>query len=193
MVKAPISSFIGLFSLSLTWKRILESDMEFFWLSNATKHQGLSTHSFSAGILPEPRLPIFPKEPIADKLLKLLLPSLKVRDFLAFLSLDELLSPLSWSASSQVLIFATTRQAMVLRQNGHTGGVRHSVVGLGLLWQQRARVHCAHIWWPQFWTSMVHTCSKHMQHRSKSLSCNKTMSQWILWSHALNDMINMSI
>lgn len=145
--------------------------MGIFRLPNATKYQGLSAHSFSATILPEPRPPILPKEFIADKLLKLLLPSLKFRDFLAFLNL-ELLSPVSRSASSSLLIFATTRRFMVLRQKGQTGGVRHSVLGLGLLWQQRARVHCAHIWWPQFWTSIVHTCSKHMQHKSKSLACN---------------------
>ena len=135
-------------------------------------YQGLSTHSFSAAILPELRPPIFPNVPTAeDKPLKLLLPSLKFRDFLDFLNLEELMSPMSRSVSSQISIFATTSRAMVLRQNGQTGGVRHAVVGLGLLWQQRANVHCAHIWWPQFWTSIVHTCSKHMQQSSVSLTC----------------------
>lgn len=139
------------------------------WLPNATKYQRLSIHSFSAAILPEPRPPILLND--VDNPLKLLLPSLKLRDFLAFLNFGELMSPMSRSASSWFSIFTTTRWAMVLRQNGHTGGVRHAVVGFGLLWQHRASVHCAHIWWPQSWTSIVHTCSKHMQHNSVSLAC----------------------
>lgn len=150
------------------------------------KNQGLSIHSLSAAILPEPRPPIFPKDPIADKPLKLLLPSLlKFCDLLDFLSLEELTSPMPWSASwsSWLLIFATTSRAMVLRQKGQTGGVRHAVVGFGLLWQQRAKVHCAHIWWPQSWTSIVQACSKHMQHRSESLPCIAKFSWLVLWAH----------
>lgn len=58
-----------------------------------TKYHGLSTHSVSAAILPEPRPPIFPKDPTADKPLKLLLPSLlKFRDLLIFLCLEEVMS-----------------------------------------------------------------------------------------------------
>ena len=71
------------------------------WLPNATNYQVLSTHSFSAAILPELRPPIFPNVPTAeDKPLKLLLPSLKFRDFLDFLNLEELKSPMSQSVSS---------------------------------------------------------------------------------------------
>ena len=141
------------------------------WLGNAMQYQGLSIHSFSAAILPEPRPPILLKEPTADKPLKLLLPSLKFLDFLDLLSLEELTSPMSLSASLLVLILATASRAMPLLQKGQTGAVRHAVVGFGLLWQHRASVHWAHIWWPQSWTSIVHTWSKHMQQSSVSLAC----------------------
>lgn len=139
------------------------------WLPSFTNYQGLSTHSFSAATLPELRLPIFPNEPTADKPLKLLLSSHKFWNLLDFLNLEELISPMLLSVSSSFLIFTTANRPMVLRQNGQTGGFKHAVVGLGLLWQQRASVQCAHIWWPQSWTSIVHTCSKHMEHSSESL------------------------
>jgi len=161
--------FLDIFALVWDYKESLIAKWN-LRLPNATKYrQGLSIHSFSAAILPDPRPPIFPN--VADNPLKLLLPSLKFRDFLDFLSFGEPISPMSWSASLQFLILATARRTMVLRQNGQTGGLRHAVVGLGLLWQQRASVHCAHIWWPQSWTSIVQTCSKHMQHTSVSLAC----------------------
>lgn len=132
--------------------------------------QSLSTHSLSDAILPDPRPPIFPNVPTADKPLKLLLPSLKFRDLLDLFNFEELMSPTSRSASSKSLLLATASRAMLLRQKGQTGGVRDADVGLGLLWQQRASVQCAHIWWLQSWTSIVHTCSKHMQHNSVSLA-----------------------
>lgn len=125
----------------------------------------LSTHSFSVTNLPDPRPLIFPIDPTLDKPLKLLLPSLKLWDHLDFLCLGEELS-----SQSTVLILATTRWLMLLRQNGQTGADWAAVVGLGLLWQQRARVQWAHIWCPQSWTSIVHTWSKQMQHSSVSLA-----------------------
>lgn len=73
---------------------------------------------------------------MADKLLKLLLPSLKF-DFLDFLGLEGLSSS---SESLLVLISATTSWEILLRQNGQTGAVEQAVVGLGFLWQHRARV-----------------------------------------------------
>lgn len=141
------------------------------WLPQVICHHCLSSHS--AAILPELRLPNFPNELTLDSPLKLLLPlSFKCLSFLDdLLSLEQLISALSWSVSSWHSVFTTTSLVMVLRQNGQTGGVRQAVAGLGLLWQHRASVHCAHIWWPQFWTSIVHTCSKQMQHNSDSLTC----------------------
>lgn len=149
--------------------RQLDRQNDSLQLPNPTNYQGLSTHSFSAAIRPELRPPIFPND--AARPLKLLLPSLRFWDFLDLLNLKELKSPLLQSESSESFIFATTSLEMVLRQNGQTGGVRHAVVGLGLLWQQSANVQCAHIWWPQSWTSIVHTCSKQMEHSSVSLAC----------------------
>lgn len=93
---------------------------------------GLSMSS-SVLILPDPRPPILPK---AESPLKLLLPSLKFQDRLDFRGFEEPISMSSVSMSS----LATTRRAMVLLQNGQTGGFTEAVVGLGLLWQQRARV-----------------------------------------------------
>jgi len=142
---------------------------------------GLSISSFSAAILPEPRPVILPNDPIVDSPMKLLLSSPRFIDLLCFLNLEELTSPASRSTtttSSRLLLFslllllfwATTKHAMVLLQNGQTGGVTVEVVGFGLLWQHSASVHCAHIWWPQSLTSIVHTCSKQMQHSSVSLT-----------------------
>lgn len=149
---------------------------------------GLSTQSLLSEILPELRPPTFPNEPMADdKPLKLLLPSLKFHDFLAFLSFEGL----SLSMSS-FFILATTNWAILLRQKGHTGAVRHAVVGLGLLWQHRANVQWAHIWWPQSWTSIVQTWSKQMQHSSFSLACGMISQEWELdnaWCFELSDMV----
>ena len=137
----------------------------------------LSTHS--AAILPELRPPNFPNELTLDRPLKLLLPlSFKFLNlFDALLSLEQLMSTLSRSVSSWHSVFTTTSLVMVLRQNGQTGGVRQAVAGLGLLWQHRASVHCAHIWCPQLWTSIVHACSKQMQHNSDSLTCKISHNQ----------------
>lgn len=54
--------------------------------------KGLSIHSFSKAILPEPRPTIFPIVLTADNPLKLLLPSLKFHDLLDFLNFGELTS-----------------------------------------------------------------------------------------------------
>lgn len=144
--------------------------------------KGLSIHSFSKAILPEPRPTIFPIVLTADNPLKLLLPSLKFHDLLDFLNFGELTSS-SWSAvQSSALTLATISWTMLLLQNGQTGTVGHAVIGLGLLWQHKAKVHCAHIWWPQFWTSIVQTWSKHIPHSSVSLVCIKLLSQWISWN-----------
>ncbi len=130
--------------------------------------QGLSTSSLHpAAIFPGLRPPNLVNEPMADKLLKLLLPSLKF-DFLDLLGFEGLSSS---SESLIVLILATTSWEMLLRQNGQTGAVVQAVVGLGFLWQHRARVQWAHISWPHGLTSIVHTWSKHMQHSSTSLAC----------------------
>lgn len=138
--------------------------MEFLNTLNFSRYQALSsTHSFSAAIRPEPRPPNLLKEPMADSPLKLLLPSQKFLDFFDLLSFE--------SISLSVLTLATTNWAMLLRQNGQRGALRDAVFGLGLLWQHKANVHWAHIWWPQSWTSIVHTWSKHMQHNSVSLTC----------------------
>jgi hypothetical protein len=61
-------------------------------------------HCFSASIFPELRPAILPNEPMADKLLKLLLPSLKF-DFLDLLGL--VIGVDSTSVSLLVLILAT--------------------------------------------------------------------------------------
>lgn len=139
----------------------------------------LSTHS--AAILPELRPPNFPNELTLDNPLKLLLPlSFTFLNFFdVLLNLEQFISTLSRSVSSWYSVFTTTSLAMVLRQNGQTGGVRQAVAGLGLLWQHRASVHCAHIWWPQLWTSIVHACSKQMQHNSDSLTCKISHDQWV--------------
>ena len=97
-------------------------------------HQGFSTQSLLSAILPEPFPDIFPKDPLADIPLKLLLPSLRLFDFLDLLFFEESLSlPLT-------LIEATANCAMLLRQKGQTGGEEHAMLGLGLLWQHSANV-----------------------------------------------------
>lgn len=89
---------------------------------------------------------IFPKEPTADKLLKLLLPSLKFLDLHDFRGFEQLMSQsISWSTLS----LATTNLTMLLLQKGQTGTFVQEFVGFGLLWQHKARVHCAHILCPQ--------------------------------------------
>lgn len=114
---------------------------------------------------------ILPNE--ADKLLKLLLPSLKFdfRDLLGFTELD------STSVSQLLLILATSNWIMAPRQNGQDGPERAVVAGSGFLWQHSARVQWAHISWPQGLTSIVHTWSKHMQHNSTSLAYTKRNNQ----------------
>lgn len=119
---------------------ILDTGCSFY----VSRLNGLSSNSDSAAILPEPRL-IFPKEPTADKPLKLLLPSLKLRDLQDFRGFEELISR---SMSFSVLTFATTNLTMLLLQKGQSGTEGQDVVGLGLLWQHKAKVHCAHIRWP---------------------------------------------
>uniref|UniRef100_A0A7C9API8 Uncharacterized protein n=1 Tax=Opuntia streptacantha TaxID=393608 RepID=A0A7C9API8_OPUST len=98
---------------------------------------GLSVTS-SGLILPEPWAPILPKA--AERPLKLLLPSLGVQDRLddLLISFEELML-LSMSSGSEPSL-ATTKRAMMLLQNGQTGGFTEAVVGFGLLWQHRARV-----------------------------------------------------
>lgn len=86
---------------------------------------GLSSQSFSAAILPEPR-PSLPN----DKPLKLLLPSLKFRDLQDFRGFEVLRSR---SASFSVLTLAMTNLTMLLLQKGQTGTDWQFVVGLGLL------------------------------------------------------------
>lgn len=140
--------------------------------SKPQHHCGLpSTHSFSEAIIPELRPLIFPNEFTLDNPLKLLLlPSFMLRNFLDLLGLKQVVSTPSISMSSWVSTLITISLDMALRQNGQTGGVGWEVEVLGLLWQQSVSVHCAHIWWPQSWTSIVHTCSKQMQHNSVSLT-----------------------
>lgn len=133
--------------------------------------KGLSIHSFSRAIRPEPRPTILPIVLTADKPLKLLLPSLKFQDLLGFLSFGELTSCSCSALPCSVFTSATTSWTMLLLQNGQTGTVGNAVMGLGLLWQHKANVQWAHIWWPQFWTSIVHTWSKQMPHSSVSLVC----------------------
>lgn len=135
-------------------------------------HCGLSsTHSFSEAIIPELRPLIFPNEFTLDNPLKLLLlPSFMLRNFLDLLGLKQVVSTPSRSMSSWVSTLITISLDMALRQNGQMGGVGCEVEVLALLWQQSVSVHCAHIWWPQSWTSIVHTCSKQMQHNSVSLT-----------------------
>lgn len=136
--------------------------------------QGLSTTaSHSAATFSGLRPPNLANEPMADKLLKLLLPSLKF-DFLDLLGFERLCSS---SKSFLVSILTTTSWLMLLRQNGQTGAVGQAVVGLGFLWQHRARVQWAHIWWPHGLTSIVHAWSKHMQHSSTSLACLRRFHQ----------------
>lgn len=120
---------------------------------NQSRVIGLSIHSFSAAILPEPRPVILPKELTADNPLKLLLPSLKFRDLLIFRSFEEWRSE---SASSSFVTLIACNCTMLLLQNGHTGSGGLVVVGFGLLWQHKASTQCAHIWCPQSWTSIVH-------------------------------------
>lgn len=102
--------------------------------------RGLSIHSPLSAILPEPRPLNLLNEPMDDKPLKLLLPSLMRLDFLDFLSFNALSgSPTSF------LALATTNLAMLLRQKGQRGAVTEEVVGFGLLWQHNANVQWAHI------------------------------------------------
>lgn len=101
--------------------------------------------------------------------MKLLLHSPRLTDFLFFLGFVGL-NP--GSASLSVLLSAMTNRTMLLRQKGQTGILAElGVDELGLLWQQRAKTQLAHIWWPQFRTSIVHISSKQMQHRSASPAC----------------------
>jgi len=132
-------------------------------------------HCFSASTFPELRPAILPNEPMADKLLKLLLPSLKFDflDLLGFVGLD------STSVSLSVLILATFNWRMAPRQNGQTGPVVQPVAGSGFLRQHSARVQWAHIWWSQGLTSIVHTWSKHIQHNSILLSYTRKNNQHI--------------
>lgn len=116
--------------------------------------------------LPEPR-PILENDPMADESppLKLLLLLLDRRRLLVLLE----------------LVVATTRREMVVRQKGQAGGWRRRVLGLGLLWQQMASVHAAHIWCPHSRTSIVHACSKQMLHTSPppaaAASCTTTSTR----------------
>lgn len=123
----------------------------FFWYQSRVI--GLSIHSLSAAILPEPRPVILPKEFTADNPLKLLLPSLTFRDLLVFRSFEEWRSE---SVSSFFVALIACNCTMLLLQNGHTGSGGLVVVGFGLLWQHKASTQCAHIWCPQSWTSIVH-------------------------------------
>lgn len=117
--------------------------------TQASRLNGLSSHSSWGAILPEPR----PNLPIP---LKLLLPALDLRDFLGFLEFP-----------------VATNLTMVLRQKGQRGAEGDEVAGLGLLWQHKARVQCAHIICPHSWTWMAHASSKQMPHSSVSLACDK--------------------
>jgi hypothetical protein len=83
---------------------------------------------------------------------------------------DEAAAALS-SSSASGLARATSSLEMLPRQNGQAGDGGVSVAGFGLLWQHSASVHAAHIWCPQSCTSMLHACSKQMQHSSPSLAC----------------------
>lgn len=92
----------------------------------------------SAATLPELLPPILPKDPIAAKLLKLLLPSVSVKDVLALLGLDGLCS----ISIALVFALATTSWVIVLLQKGQIGGEGAAAEELSfLLWQQRERVH----------------------------------------------------
>lgn len=151
--------------------------------------QGLLSSLHSADTLPEVRPPNLPNEPKGDKPLKLLLPSLTL-DILDLLGFEGLIST---STSSLALILATTSWVMLVRQKGQTGTVgQDKDEGSGFLWQQRARVQCAHIWWPHGPTSIVHNWSKHMQHRSTSLTC-LTFHWWMRKVHALPKKFSSSI
>ena len=68
---------------------------------------------------------------------------------------------------------------MQLRQKGQSGAATKRLLGLGLLWQQRDKVQCAHIWCPQSLTSIVHSWSKQMPQSSpfSSPSDDKSSSQ----------------
>lgn len=130
--------------------------------------QGLSNSSLqSAETLLEVRAS-FPNEPNDDKLLKLLsLHSPWLNDFIVRFGFVGLSSK---SISVSSLLLATTNWVMLQRQKGQTGVFGQALEELGLLWQQRARMQWAHIWWPQCSTSIVHTCSKQMEHSSASLA-----------------------
>ena len=78
------------------------------------------------------------------------------------------------SSSASGLARATSSLEMLPRQNGQAGDGGVSVAGFGLLWQHSASVHAAHIWCPQSSTSMLHACSKQMQHSSASLACHES-------------------
>lgn len=109
---------------------------------------------------------MFPNEPIAeDRSLKLLLASMQFRVLLGFLCVE--VSP----CSSPSLALAMTSFEMLLRQKGQAGDGKHKVVGLGLLWQHKARTQWAHIWCLQSWSSMAQALSKQMEHSSASPSC----------------------
>ena len=137
------------------------------WLGSEEirQHSNNCIIHFSA-IFPELRPAILPKEPIADKPLKLLLPSLKF-DFLDLLGFVVGLD--SNSSSLLVLILATVSSLIAPRQKGHAGPEGQAAPTSSFLWQHNARVQWAHIWWPHGLTSIVHTWSKHIQHNSTLL------------------------
>lgn len=92
----------------------------------------------SATTFPEFLPPIFPKEPMLDKVLKLLLPpSLKFRVFLDLLGFVGLVSD---SVALPLWFLVATRFVMLQRQKGQVGVSGKDVKGSGFLWQQRASV-----------------------------------------------------
>jgi hypothetical protein len=84
-------------------------------------------------------------------------------------------SLLSSSSPARVRVAITSRE-MPPRQNGQVGSGWDCVAGLGLVWQQSASVHAAHIWCPHSRTSMLQACSKQMLHTSASslLACARS-------------------
>lgn len=83
---------------------------------------------------------MFPNDPIAeDRSLKLLLPSVQFWVSLGILCIEAL------PCSSPSLALVMTNFEMLLRQKGQAGDGKHKVVGVGLLWQHKARTQWAHI------------------------------------------------
>lgn len=94
-------------------------------------HSLSNSSLLSAATFPVELRPNLPNEPNDDKLLKLLLHSPRLKDFLVLLGFVGLNSN-SISLAS-VLLLATANRVMLLRQKGQTGILAQLIEELGLL------------------------------------------------------------